>query len=500
MTSPSIKALLCATALSSTLLAAPAAQAQTTLTGDGYTFTTYSIPGATGSIASGINDAGTVVGTYYDAGGSHGFRQLNGLFKTIDWPGADVTGTRLGAINNANQYVGTADTATGREAIIGQLKGARAPAFNIPGATSTMMFGINDSATTVGYATDADGTEFSFTRTSAGTVTRLNLPQGYSLSGINNAGTLVGQNSNAYALTGTDYSALQSGGFVGTPGNFTNFTVPGYAVTETFGISNTGIVIGDAFDPTTQTSTAWLRKPDGTFNFINPTGGFIDAAMAINDLGQFVGDMCIDATGTCTAFIATPDSMVNSIVSGPLVALVNAPTSVTVQGSTTAADGSQVGYAVTPTNGSTAYTYQVSVPGSAAAPVLKVEIPIRPGTTFSTVNDVAGFTAKIETPQAADWSFVPSGTDGKDAFAAPAAVLVYTANTATGIAPGAVATGFGFASPLSPANGPFQLVDTSGTVSFIDPPIPAADVPEPASLGLLGIGLAATLGARRRRA
>ena len=38
-----------------------------------YSFTSLDVPGATAAIAYGINDAGSVVGSYYDATGWYGF-------------------------------------------------------------------------------------------------------------------------------------------------------------------------------------------------------------------------------------------------------------------------------------------------------------------------------------------------------------------------------------------------------------------------------------------
>jgi probable HAF family extracellular repeat protein len=57
------------------------------LRGPGGKFTTLDYPGASGTAASGINDAGEVVGTFFGADGTHGFlRDGRRRFITPDNP------------------------------------------------------------------------------------------------------------------------------------------------------------------------------------------------------------------------------------------------------------------------------------------------------------------------------------------------------------------------------------------------------------------------------
>jgi probable HAF family extracellular repeat protein len=71
----------------------------------GGSFTTIDAPGARfGTSAFDINDAGQIVGRFYDSTGSHGFLYTGGSFTTIDLPGA--TGTGAIGINDAGQIVG----------------------------------------------------------------------------------------------------------------------------------------------------------------------------------------------------------------------------------------------------------------------------------------------------------------------------------------------------------------------------------------------------------
>jgi probable HAF family extracellular repeat protein len=56
-----------------------------------YIFTQIDVPGAAATFASGINNAGQVVGFFQDSTGDHGFLDTGGSFTQIDVPGASDT-------------------------------------------------------------------------------------------------------------------------------------------------------------------------------------------------------------------------------------------------------------------------------------------------------------------------------------------------------------------------------------------------------------------------
>src|SRR5262245_16614819 len=71
-----------------------------------YSFTPIDVPGATSTVAQGINDSGQIVGQFFDALGSHGFLDSGGSFTTIDVPGAiRPFGTNAFGINGSGQIV-----------------------------------------------------------------------------------------------------------------------------------------------------------------------------------------------------------------------------------------------------------------------------------------------------------------------------------------------------------------------------------------------------------
>lgn len=96
-----------------------------------------------------------------------------------------------------------------------------------------------------------------------------------SLSGINNAGHIVGG------------SQLPNQAFVYSDGNFTPLAVPGASTTGAFDINNSGHVVGSFSDGTNPTQG--FRYDGSSFTSINsPNGQFLQAS-GINDTGHVVG-------------------------------------------------------------------------------------------------------------------------------------------------------------------------------------------------------------------
>src|SRR5216683_1574505 len=77
--------------------------------GGGYTAIDY--PGASQTLAWGINKGGDIVGFYTLADVTHGFKLTRGRFITIDYPGAPYTDAR--GINDRGDITGQYRTADG---------------------------------------------------------------------------------------------------------------------------------------------------------------------------------------------------------------------------------------------------------------------------------------------------------------------------------------------------------------------------------------------------
>ena len=102
----------------------------------GYTLTTLNVPGASSTIASGINNSGQIVGQYSNTGGTHGFLLSGGVYTTLDAPGA--ISTEAYGINDAGQIVGQySDNTGGTHGFL--LSGGSYTTLDVPGATAPRL-------------------------------------------------------------------------------------------------------------------------------------------------------------------------------------------------------------------------------------------------------------------------------------------------------------------------------------------------------------------------
>jgi uncharacterized membrane protein len=196
-----------------------------------------------------------------------------GSFTTIDVPGA--TRTAAYGINNSGQIVGWFRDALGDHVFLDT--GGSFTTINAPGATNTYAYGINDSGQIVGYFTDALGSH-GYVDTGGSFTTLPGIA-----TGINNSGQIVGA------------FGLYSGGSV-TPIN-----VPGASSTFAGGINNSGQIVG-SFNLSTPQS---FLDTGGSFTTINVPGFCCTSAQGINNHGQIVGWVGFPAAPEM-AFVATP--------------------------------------------------------------------------------------------------------------------------------------------------------------------------------------------------
>ncbi len=110
-------------------------------------FTTLDFPGAQDTSAFAINNAGAIVGFYIiNNTGPHAFLYQGGTFTTIDFPGSGYT--LATSINNHGIVAGLFSSSTGVHGFI-YSKGTFAQ-IDRPGATSTGLTGMNDANELVG--------------------------------------------------------------------------------------------------------------------------------------------------------------------------------------------------------------------------------------------------------------------------------------------------------------------------------------------------------------
>lgn len=115
-------------------------------------FSVLTIPDATSSTATGVNEAGQVSGFYTDkAGVTHGFLLSQGEFKRLNFP--EATATQAFGLNNQGQVVGSYTDSAGliHGFIWTNGKGFEGPVDDPSGVGATMINGINDGAVIVGF-------------------------------------------------------------------------------------------------------------------------------------------------------------------------------------------------------------------------------------------------------------------------------------------------------------------------------------------------------------
>jgi len=126
--------------------------------------TTFSAPGATNTTA--INSRGHIVGTFADALGKfHGFlRDPTGVVTTIEAPVPGATGTHAFDITDAGQIVGFFGGVAKGHGFLRTATGVFAT-IDAPGAIQTHALGINEAGKIVGVFEDAGARHHGFVAT-----------------------------------------------------------------------------------------------------------------------------------------------------------------------------------------------------------------------------------------------------------------------------------------------------------------------------------------------
>lgn len=264
--------------------------------GPPYSFMKIEYPGAALTEATGINNAGRVVGTYYGVDGvSHGFVYNGASYVTVDFPGAPFT--YLFGINAAGHIVGSYSLA----AAIGPYHGLSV----VSGVFTTFDFpnqetdgrAINASGHIVGIYDAAFGMpDHGFFKTGElfTSIDVLGATHTYAF-GLNDSGK----------ITGTYVDGIGLHGWMLVGGTVATINVPGATHTFVGGINNSDMIVGWSGQPTKPSgfilSGSRFRSFDANFPNVTATRPW-----AINDLGQVVGQYTSsDCPGGCS-FLATP--------------------------------------------------------------------------------------------------------------------------------------------------------------------------------------------------
>lgn len=263
---------------------------------------TLDFPGASDTVAFGINESGTVVGQWdiLDSSGNllgfHGFTWKDGTFSEVDVPGS--ADTAVIGINSAGDLVGLWDAGVtspiGHGFVFSQ---GQFKSFDVPvaGATVTQPDDISDSGHIVGAYIDAGGAIHGFLMAGAA-FTTLDFP-GAAVTlawGINSADQIVGTYRIAPNLPPHGFLAQPGNKAKGLPafgtasGQFTSFDFPGAINTQATAVTPSGDIVGRYFSADGRQHG--FLKSSGNFTSIDFPGAntFTDVTW-INPQGQIVG-------------------------------------------------------------------------------------------------------------------------------------------------------------------------------------------------------------------
>jgi hypothetical protein len=221
--------------------------------GEGFTetpqgkVTYYCAPGADCNVYNsytsftGINDAGTKVGSYATSGSymstPYGFMLKGSTFTSIQEPNA-YNQTFAIQINKQDTVIGYYDDSAFNDHGYERSSDGTYTTLDYPGAVDTLPLGINDNSEIVGYyqTTNSQGPAYGFAYKS-GEWTMLSYPGAYStvLSGVSDAGVIVG---------GAGYASGPGTAFLYENGEFKVVAVPKSYSTGISSISADGLIVG----------------------------------------------------------------------------------------------------------------------------------------------------------------------------------------------------------------------------------------------------------------
>ena len=258
-------------------------------------FTTVDCRSGSSAEATGINNAGAIVGFCTDSNGTHGFVWRHGIVQLLDYPNAVATGGI--AINSSNSIVGVYEsTDTSQHAFL--LMGGRYTTIDVPSrlGNNTVVTGINDSGHRVGYYFDAASNVHSFLR-SASQFSEIAYPGAVATYayGINNEDSIVG------VYWGNDF--VQHG-FLLQNGSYSTVDYPNATFTNPCSINNNGVIFG--YYQSGLNSHLFISRDTG-FEGFDLNRGAISVLhfelFGINDQGIVTGPY-VDASGIERGFRA----------------------------------------------------------------------------------------------------------------------------------------------------------------------------------------------------
>jgi uncharacterized membrane protein len=251
----------------------------------GGTYTKFDYPGAMATDALGVNQAGDIIGTYFDIDGfEHGFLLSGDVFTPIDY-GSEFSATIASGINDLGQVVGYA---TGSGFIYDITTKSFTP-YSYPGASDTYPAQINNTGSVVGLFRDGGDTAgFQCFGSECKQIT----PAGISaiVSGVTDSGAVFGTVEQPFKLA---------------HGKYQRFRIPGEPEACVFGVNFAGTALVGWLPNSGQ--RAFLYEP-GALTILEYPGAENTQAYGVNNNGLVVGAF-VDALGVIHGFSWVPDAV-----------------------------------------------------------------------------------------------------------------------------------------------------------------------------------------------
>ena len=255
-----------------------------------FRFELFDVPGATGAIGRDIDDHGDVVGTCRFQGTKPvGFLRRGSTFTLIDAPDSEsLNGTQASGLNDAGQVVGRFTVLTPEFTIathgFTMTDGVLEP-FDVPNSVFTEAEDINNHGVIVGrtFLGATYGVASGFTRVDGDYATfqpgDVSGPFGIDFSAVNDAGDTVG-----VVLDSTGFRA-----FAIIDGVYSPFSIPGSTLSAASGINDAHQIVGYFIDESGY--HGFLMDATGTYRINAPApASFEDTFVSkINGAGSIVG-------------------------------------------------------------------------------------------------------------------------------------------------------------------------------------------------------------------